>query len=343
MGSGISSTSKICVLSPATRPDADVEFTFVQVGIRDGKLDLAGNCGNMSSVVGPVALDEGIVQNPIVKSDLDIDPTGAYRNALVRIFNTNTSKIIHSRFRVEGNLPKYCPDGPYQMDGVPGTGSRITLSFLDPAGAKTGKALPTGNPVDDLVIRQPSSDGGDGGGEASVQASLVDVSNPGVFVRADDPGLAIGPDVSSLDPARVEADPRLKERLELVRRAGAAAMGLDPDTQTVPKIVLILPPSPRVDRGRDEEVADIRCVALSMGQAHKAVPLTLALCLGAAAGIPGTIPYRLRRKGVKEARTVTIEHPSGRVDIGTRMRGEEMLSADLHRTARILMAGQVFY
>ncbi|KAI1646359.1 DUF453-domain-containing protein [Daldinia loculata] len=324
MGGGISSTSKICVLAPSTRPDADVEFTFVQVGIRDGVLDLAGNCGNMSSAVGPAAWDEGVVGE---RGEKIREGEGGYREAVVRVFNTNTSKIVHSRFRVAGDPPVYCPEGDYEMDGVPGTQSRITLSFLDPAGAKTGKALPTGNAVDELALPD----------ESTIQASLVDVSNPGVFVRIDDLGIKdASPD--TFTPQAVESDPVLKARLESIRQAGAAKMGLDPKTESVPKIVLLFSDSGSAD-------VDIRCLALSMGQAHKAVPLTLALCLGAAANMPGTLPAQVRRiKGEKrEIGPVVIGHPSGTVEIGATTENGRIVSADLLRTARVLMKGQVYY
>ncbi|KAH8909644.1 DUF453-domain-containing protein [Coniochaeta sp. PMI_546] len=326
MGSGISSTSKICVISPSERGDADVDFTFVQVGIKTGQLDVAGNCGNMSSVVGPVAFDEGIAGGRVDGDE-----------AVVRIWNTNTRKVIHSRFRVDGEGRRFEPRGGYEMTGVPGTGSRITLSFLRPAGAGTGKgALPTGNAVVELVLP---------GGE-TVEASLVDVSNPGVFVRARDlTGARYGADTT---PAEVEADEGFKELLETVRRAGAEKMGLDPEVQSVPKIVMVFDPpvGEKVEGG-----VDVRCLAMSMGQAHKAVPLTLALCLGAAAGIEGTIPYRLRSGGREETKddkvarstAVNIGHPSGTVEIGTTVEDGDVVSAELQRTARVLMKGDVFY
>ncbi|KAJ9165435.1 DUF453-domain-containing protein [Coniochaeta hoffmannii] len=331
MGGGISSTSKICVISPSERDDADVDFTFVQVGIRDGGLDMAGNCGNMSSVVGPVAWDEGLVGR-------EGEGRGKGREVMVRIWNTNTRKVIHSKFRVD-EQGRYEPMGEYEMDGVPGPGSRITLGFLRPAGAGTGKgALPTGRPVDDLVLRSGRR----------LRASLVDVSNPGVFVRAED--LLEGGYHGCTRPSAIEADEGFKALLEEVRRAGAQKMGLDPEVQSVPKIVMVFDP-PKEKKG--EEGVDIRCLAMSMGQAHKAVPLTLALCLGAAAGIEGTIPYQLRSgrreeatgKGAEDARgpTVVIKHPSGKVEIGTTVEDGEVISAELHRTARVLMKGEVFY
>ncbi|KAK3692716.1 PrpF protein [Podospora appendiculata] len=326
MGSGLSSTSKICALAPTDRPDADVEFTFVQVGIKDGSLDMAGNCGNMSSIVGPISLDEGLVKVPSITTETGEAPLGSgYMTGLVRIFNTNTSKIIHSRFRVSGNPPRYCPEGDYEMDGVPGKQSKIVLSFINPGGAKTGRALPTGNPINTLTLPDGSA----------IQASLIDVSNPGVFIRVSDLGLA---SPEALDPAAVEASPQLKARLEQMRQAGASMMGLDPKTESVPKIVVVFPsPDTRQIGG-----VNIKCLALSMGQAHKAVPLTLALCLGAGARMPGTIPNQLATVGGNPD-IITIGHPSGRLDVGTTMRDGSLLSAELHRTARILMKGDVFY
>ncbi|KAL2015865.1 hypothetical protein VTK56DRAFT_4684 [Thermocarpiscus australiensis] len=321
MGSGVSSTSKICVLSPSSRQDADVEFTFVQVGVKDGSLDMAGNCGNMSSIVGPVSFDEGLIETPKTEPE----PGTGFHTALVRIFNTNTSKIMHSRFRVAGNPPKYCSEGDYGMDGVPGTSSRIVLSFIRPGGAKTGRTLPTSNPVDILDLPDGST----------IEASLVDVSNPGVFVRVSD--LAFH-NSEFLDPSALEADAALKVRLEQIRQAGAARMGLDPSIESVPKIVLVFP----LGHIQKTPAVNIKCLALSMGQAHKAVPLTLALCLGAAARLPGTIPSQLAIRA-NNGDAIVIEHPSGKLDVGTIIEDGEVLSAELHRTARVLMKGEVFY
>lgn len=328
MGSGVSSTSKIVILGAPSRDDVDVDFTFVQVGIRDGVLDMAGNCGNMSSMVGPAAWDQGFIASDKALSLIEMDQQGQ-QWATVRIFNTNTSKVMVSRFRVSGEPLRYCPEGDYVMDGVPGANSTITMSFLDPAGAKTGKALPTGNPVDTLEL----PDG------TTVSASLVDVGNPGVFVSTDSLGLD-ETTASSLTPPSVEEDAALKERLNQIRRAGTAKMGLDPNIESVPKIVLLFP---RKDTPDD---VDIRCLALSMGQAHKAVPLTLALCLGASARIPGTLAADLLATSTcsdAKSDAVTIAHPSGKLDVGTEMEGAKIVSAKLLRTARVMMKGDVYY
>ena len=91
MGGGISSLSKICVIGPPTRADADVDYTFAQVSVKDAAVDYSGNCGNMSSAIGPFAVDEGL----IAVADADGE-------AAVRIHNTNTSKLIVAHFPLEG-------------------------------------------------------------------------------------------------------------------------------------------------------------------------------------------------------------------------------------------------
>ncbi|UKZ95492.1 uncharacterized protein TrAFT101_010329 [Trichoderma asperellum] len=338
MGSGISSTSKVVVIGPPPSgsrpasghgsevgPGVDAEFTFVQVGIRDGSLDLAGTCGNMSAIVGPAAWDMGIVPPSRIPSLVSYDEGTHSRWATLRILNTNTSKIVVSRFKLEGDPPMYNPQGNYSMDGVPGTQSPITLSFLDPAGAKTGKALPTGNPIDELTLADGST----------VKVSLVDVSNPGVFITTSSLGLDDAT-AANLTPAIVEADGALKTRLEEIRRAGASAMGLDPKIESVPKVVMLLPP-----RARKSSQIDIQCLAMSMGQAHKAAPLTLSLCLGAASQLDGTIAAGLI--GGEKKDVIRIGHPSGVVDVGTAVRNGKIEEAKLLRTARVLMKGDVFY
>lgn len=326
MGQGTSSTSKVCVLSPPlNRNVSDVDFTFVQVGIKDAKLDTAGNCGNMMSIVGPIAWDEGLcrARGPQASQDRisGVEP------ATVRILNTNTNKVVHSTFPISGKPARYTPQGHFHLKGVPGCHhSRIDLSFIRPGGAVTGRTLPTGNPLDTLRLPDGST----------VEASLVDVSNPGVFVRVTDLGI---PEPISLTPEVLEADAALMDRLEDIRQAGASMMGLNPKTESVPKIVLVFPPHMMT---QPTSHVNIRCLALSMGQAHRTVPLTLALCLGAATRLPGTIPSQLALTKVDD-REIVIQHPGGKMEVRATVENGEVLTADLWRTGRVLMAGEVFY
>ena len=329
MGGGISSLSKICVVEKSIRPDADVDYTFIQVGIKDDTLDMAGNCGNMSSAIGPFALDEDLLENSRIASALSLEDKQTYLT--VRIFNTNTSKIIHSKFAARETTSRllYQQNGNYKIDGVSGTASPIALSFLHPGGSKTGKVLPTSNAVDQL----PLSDG------TSIAASLIDIANPGVFIRASDVGVTL-PTLPAAQSA-VGDNSALMARLEEIRQVGASRIGLDPNTASVPKLLLLSEPETTSN-------ADIRCLALSMGQCHKAIPLTLSLNLGVSCMLKGSLPWELRQlacerdgRSNEDAQFIKIAHPSGTIDVQADFLDGEVKSAILMRTARLLMKGDV--
>lgn len=122
MGGGLSSLSKVCVISPSEDANADVDYTFVAIGVWDNEVDYSSNCGNMSSAVGPFAVDAGLV-----------DVGGpAQEEVTVRIRNTNTGKFIESRFPTDetGKASSY---GDFSIDGVAGTAAKIKLTFLNPS------------------------------------------------------------------------------------------------------------------------------------------------------------------------------------------------------------------
>ncbi len=195
LGGGVSSLSKVAVIGPPTRIDADVDYTFAQVGVAEPTVGYGGNCGNISSAVGPFAVDEGLVPT-----------TGD--EAVVRIHNTNTHKVIVARFPlVDGRA---AVAGDFELPGVAGTGAAVRLAFLDPAGAATGKLLPTGNTRDVLTL--PSGE--------RIECSLVDAGNPTVFVLASAVGL------TALETAReLTANAPALQRFEAIRVAAAVAMG----------------------------------------------------------------------------------------------------------------------
>ena len=153
MGGGISSLSKVAIIGPPTHPEADVDYTFGQVVVDRPLVDYGANCGNLSSVVGPFAVDTGLVTAPDGE-------------ALVRIHNTNTRKIIHARFEVKGG--KAVTQGDFAIAGVAGTAARIRQDFLDPGGTVTPGLLPTGNVVDRITVEEVGD----------LEISLVDASNP---------------------------------------------------------------------------------------------------------------------------------------------------------------------
>ncbi|MBQ7993776.1 MAG: PrpF protein, partial [Solobacterium sp.] len=137
MGGADITTSKVAIVSPSNREDADVDYNFGQVQIGRDAIDWNTNCGNISSAVGPFAIDEGMVKTT--------DPLTE-----VRIYNVNTDKILVAK--VETKDGRAAVHGDFVLDGVPGTGSRIELDYCRTAGAATGRLLPTGNPTDILMV-----------------------------------------------------------------------------------------------------------------------------------------------------------------------------------------------
>jgi len=323
MGGGVSSVSKICVVERSARPDADIDYTFVQVVVRDGRIDLSGNCGNMLAAVGPFAVDEGLV---------DV-PDGPVR---LRIFNTNTRKLIVAGFAAAGGRSVY--RGDLAIPGVTGTGAPIQLDFLDPGGATTGRLLPTG------AVRQWL----DVPGLGAIEASLIDAANACVFVRAADLGLA-GTEL----PAALEAVPGLLDRLARIRRAGSVAMGIAPDLEAAARVVhvpfvgLVAPPQ---DSGslsgatiRAAEI-DLTARVISNGVPHQALPLTATLCLAVAARLEGSLVHEAARPAEAALR---VGMPSGILTADAAVtRGADGWRAErgaFFRTARPLMRGAVFY
>ena len=324
MGGGVSSLSKVCVLAPSARADADIDYTFAQVQIREGRVDYRGNCGNMSSAVGPFAVDEGLVA-----------ATG--ETALVRIFNTNTGKLIHASFPLRDGRAR--TDGELAIPGVSGTGAPIRLDFLAPGGATTGRLLPTGLVRETLEIPDLGA----------IEVSLVDAANACVFLRAADLGL----DGTEL-PDALEADPALLRRLEAIRAHASVAMGIAPSVEAartirvVPFIAFVAPPAAARTLGGetlDEGAVDLTARVISNGQPHRALPLTISLCTAVAARIEGSLVAEAARPGTDGP--LRLGMPSGvltvAADVGRAADGSWTAhSGAFYRTARRLFDGRVW-
>lgn len=289
MGGGISSLSKVCVVSPPTRPDADIDYLFAQVQVAHASVDYGGNCGNMSSAIAPFAVDEGLVQVP----------DGP---ASVRIHNVNTGKIIRAVFEVRNGGS--VQTGEYAMSGVHGTAAPVRLDFLDPGGAATGRLLPTGDLVNHI----------DGAAGTALATSLVDATNPCAFFRAEDFGLT-GAEL----PDQIEAVDGMLERLEDARRQVSVAMGITASyeqaagSRAVPLIALVAAPQ-RYSTLSGEEIGpaatDVLVRFISSGRPHRAIPVTGGLCTAIAAGLDGTLVHSALG-GPIEGREIRIGTPSG--------------------------------
>ena len=158
-------TSKCAIIGPPTRPDADIDYTFVQIGIDQPTVSFEIVCGNISSATGVYALQEQLVpvQEPVTT---------------VRVHNTNTGKILRMAVRCAEGEP--CVEGDCEVDGVPGTGAEVALDYSDTSGATTGKLLPTGRARDWVYVSKLGRE---------IPVSIVDVGTVCVFIRAADLGV----------------------------------------------------------------------------------------------------------------------------------------------------------
>lgn len=255
VGGGTSTTSKAVILTPSGAGDADVDYTFAQVGIRDAVVDWGSNCGNCSAVVGLYALRRGWVR-----------PQGELTT--VRVRNTNTGQLIVQQVPTPRGVVE--EDGAEHIPGVPFPGVGVRMWFRDPAGRTTGSLLPTGSPRDRLRV--------DG---RAVDATLVDAGAPVVVLDAADVGLA-----GDESPAEITARPGLLAALDGVRRQAAVRMGLAADEvsaeRAVPKLALVSRPPASGE-------ADLTVRMLSMGEVHPALAITGSVALTMAANTPGSL------------------------------------------------------
>ena len=325
MGGGISSLSKVCVVGPPSHAEADIDFTFAQVLVREARVDYQSNCGNMSSAMGPFAVDESLVE---------VDGG----EARVVIHNTNTRKLVYATFPLDDGATAV--DGAFEIPGVAGSGAPVRLEFRDPGGAGSGKLLPSGNVLDVLDVV----------GVGRVEASMVDAANACVFIDAARVGIT-----GTESPTELDARTGIMEMLEAIRCAAAVAMGLGDSVEDVrtrspsnPKIGLVTAPRDAVDlRGQAiaADAGDLTARIISMGNTHRALPLTGALCLGVAAHITGTVVHRHTRVSREKGADLRILQPSGvsivGADVAQDDNGWHARVASVYRTQRRLFEGHV--
>lgn len=325
LGGADSLTSKLALIASPKTGDCDVDYTFGAVGIDKPFIDYSANCGNISSAVGPFVIEKGWVRSE--------EPY-----TTVRIFNTNTRKMIHAKVPIKKG--RVVSEGDYVMDGVPGTGAKIELSFLDPGGAATGRLIPTDKVVDEIVL--------DSGERFSV--TVIDAGNPTAFVHADALGLR-GTEL----PEDFDQNVMGKTKLEGIRKKVGELIGI-PVNPSIPKIAFVAPPQDfKATTGgqiRKEEV-DMVARVMAMGKMHKTFAITAGIPAAVAAVIPGSVVSGCigwgRGEGLKgEAiqRKVTIGHPSGKFEVEVLAKQEgaqpRVLSCTIGRTARRIMEGRVY-
>jgi len=198
-------TSKVAVIGPPSRADADVDYLFLQVVVDKAEVSDSQNCGNILAGVGPWSIENGLVRV-------------AGNSTAVRIHMLNTGSIAVAHVPTPGGAVEY--EGDARIDGVPGSAAAIPIDFLDVAGSSCGKLFPTDGNVDRIE---------------GIEVTCIDNGMPVVLMRASDLGKR-----GDEAPAELEADAALKARIEQLRLAVGPRMNLgDVARKTVPKMCLV--------------------------------------------------------------------------------------------------------
>ncbi len=323
LGGGISSLSKAAIIGRCTDGESDVTFNFAQIDVRKPFVDWGGTCGNMSSAVGPFAIDEGLVPavSPVTQ---------------VRVLATNTGKRYIAHVPVRDGQAEV--EGDYRIDGVPGPGARIALEYVEPGGSLGGALLPTEETRQTLRL----ADG------LSVAISIVDAAIPMVYVRAEE----LGADATKLGP-ELDSDRELQARLEEIRCHAAVLLGLAADVETahdqvkaIPKVAMVAPPAPyTTSSGKSLGVEQIDLVgrAISMENTHRTFPATSSMCTAVAAAVEGTVVHEMSQAPTPDR--LHLGHPAGLMDIGASVSYRDGQwqadSVTTQRTARRVMEGSI--
>jgi len=326
LGGGTSSTSKTMIVGPSRLQGTEVQMLFGQVSLHSSIVDWRGTCGNLTTAVGPFAIDQGLVTA--------VEPVTE-----VAIYSVNTRKRIIARVPVSRG--RAMTQGDYKIPGVRGTGARIELEYVDPAGSFNGRLLPTGSPRDVIELE----------GKRKFTVSIVDAGHIVVFCDAQELGLR-GTEL----PSELEEKAQVMATLEAIRSVAAERIGIVSSrneatriSPAVPKIGFVSAPATyHAMDGRllTENDIDIVGRLLTMQTAHRAYMGAGAICTGVAALAPGTIVSDLAGARMRETGLLRIGHPQGVMDVSVKaalQNGDlKVQSATIARTARRIMEGYAY-
>ena len=323
MGGATSSTSKAILVGRSSVPNHDVDYYFCQVAIDQDFVDMSGNCGNLSSAVGPFAIKEGLVDN--------VPQNGV---CCVRIWQANIKKTILCYVTMVDGMVKEM--GDYYIDGVAFPAEEIVLEFAEPVDPSE-ELFPTGNLIDDLEVP----------GIGTFKATMITAGIPTCFVNACDIGYK-GTELQG----DINSDVEALARFETIRSYAALKMDLISNLeeaktrQHTPKIAFVAPPSDfTTSSGKEVKASeiDLHVRALSMQKLHHAMMGTASVAIGVAACIPGTLVNLAAGGGDKTA--VEFGHPSGTLKVGAVIQNKDgkyiVDKATMSRSARIIMEGFV--
>ncbi len=319
IGGARGNTSKVAIVGPSAREDADIEYTFAQVGLAEDTLDYRQTCGNISAAVGPFALAKGLIpaSGPTVR---------------IRIYNSNIDDILVQAFQVAAGQARL--RGGFVNAGVPGSGAEIFTDYSRSVGRRTGALLPSGRVMDELAL----PDG------RSVRASLIDAGNPAAYVPAEDLGLR-GTEL----PSALLAHPGLMITIGDIRRDAAERMGLGGKFSV--RVGLVSPPATYLgEDGRcvPEDSMDVCSRFFALDYCAPNYPGSASVSTGAAARLPGSTVHAVLPEAARRDGVLRIGHPRGVMEVVSALAPnlQNVSAAFSHlgfgRTARTLMDGHVF-
>ena len=303
LGGGHPLRSKVAIVQKSSRPGIDVDFLFAQVSVDRPIVDTSPNCGNILAGVGPFAIERGLVPAQ--------DGT---TNVRVRTLNTGTvaDLIVRTPHR------QVAYDGEARIDGVPGASAPIQVYFENAAGSSCGALLPTGHVRDEID---------------EVEVTCIDNGMPVIVIPASAVGISGYESVAELN-----ADVRLKARLERIRHAAGPMMNLgDVTDAVVPKISLIAAP---------KHGGSVATRTFIPRTCHTSIGVFGAVSVATACVLPGSVADGIAVVTLADTVAFSVEHPTGEFTVSLELdrRGERPIvtRAGLVRTARVLFDGVAF-
>lgn len=310
-------TSKCAIVAPSKRDDADVDYTFAQVGIEEPTVSYDINCGNIISAVGAYAMDHGWVKA--------VEPVTP-----VRVYNSNTDKVMTLFVPVKDGEPAV--EGDCEIAGVPGTGAEIRLDYSKTYGGVTGKLFPTGNVRDSIEVPSLGK---------SIDVTIVDIGNLSVFFKASDIGCQGTEMPQHINQATLDV-------FEEIRSIVGNMCGLDESSTMIPYQIMVAPPASYdlLSGGASVGAEDMDFVArmCTLGSVHKTFPVGGATCAAIAAQAVGSVVHEVSGTEANP-RQVRIGHPSGVMEVYSHTVQEDgawtAREVTFSRTARKIMDGYV--
>jgi 2-methylaconitate cis-trans-isomerase PrpF len=318
LGGADITTSKCVIIGPPTHPDADIDYTFIQVGIDQSIISYEIVCGNISPAAGVYAIEEGFVRG--------VDP-----ETTIRVHNTNTGKILNVKVPVKNGAPLV--EGNYVIDGVPGSGAEVKLDYSNTTGGTTNKLLPTGNVRDTIFVDNLQKE---------IEVSIVDVGTLSVFFKAEDLGLK-----GTEKPHEIPKDKVMI--FEEIRKVALDLCGLPESNLMTPFQVAVAPAASykifSSQRVVNQDEIDLNVRMVTLGSIHKAFSGGAATCTSVAAQIKGTIVHEVCPSD-QNARHLRIGHPSGILPIYANVAYKEhnwdVKEVLFSRTVRRIMEGYAY-